>query len=261
MLGNTVASSIQRAMGDCQPMTRFQVDSGLEVICGWLLPPRCVLCGGRGQRPCLDLCAGCEAALPASPQVLLEGQRPIERCLAPFAYAFPVDHLIQMLKYRGHLAVGRVLGTLLARSVRALGLHHDVDCVVPVPLHPGRHAERGFNQSAEIAGRVARVLGLETLEGAVGRVRDTRPQVGLRPEERRRNIADAFVASALFRGRRVAVVDDVMTTGATVGAVAAALRQAGAISVDAWCVARAAHPDRPPGQVRLEAPTMRHFRA
>jgi ComF family protein len=244
MLGSTVASSIQRAMGDCQPMTRFQVDSGLELICGWLLPPRCVLCGGQGQRPCLDLCAGCEADLPASPQALLEGPRPIERCLAPFAYAFPVDHLVQLLKYRGQLAVGRVLGTLLARSVRALRLHHDVDCVVPVPLHAGRHAERGFNQSAEIAGRAARVLGLETLEGAVGRVRDTRPQVGLRSDERRRNIAGAFVASARFRGRRVAVVDDVLTTGATLGALGAALRQAGAISVDAWCVARAVHPER-----------------
>ena len=257
MLGNTVASSIQRAMGDCQPMTRFQVDSGLEVICGLLLPPRCVLCGGRGQRPCLDLCAGCEVALPASPQVLLEGQRPIERCLAPFAYAFPVDHLIQLLKYRGHLAVGRVLGTLLARSVRALGLHHDVDCVVPVPLHPGRHAERGFNQSAEIAGRVARVLGLETLEGAVGRVRDTRPQVGLPPEERRRNIAGAFVASALISGpagRRRGRRDDHGSYRRRRRRGAATGRR----DLGRRLVRCASHP---PGQVRLEAPTMRHFRA
>jgi len=244
MLTDTVAGSIQRATGDCQPMKRSQVDRGLDTICGWLLPPRCVLCGGPGQRPCLDLCAGCEAALPADPQVLLEGPHPIERCLAAFAYAFPVDHLIQLLKYRGQLAVGRVLGALLARSVHALGLHHDVDCVVPVPLHACRHADRGFNQSAEIARRLARVLGLETCEGAVGRVRDTRPQVGLRPEERRRNIAGAFVAATRFQGRRVAVVDDVLTTGSTVGAVAAALRQAGAISVDVWCVARAAHKDR-----------------
>ena len=178
------------------------------------------------------------------PQVLLDGPHSIERCLAAFAYAFPVDHLIQLLKYRGQLAVGRVLGALLARSVQALGLHYEVDCVVPVPLHPGRHADRGFNQSAEIARRVARVLGRETCEGAVGRLRDTRPQVGLRPDQRRLNIAGAFVASARIRGRRVAVVDDVLTTGATVGAVAAALRQAGAISVDAWCVARAAHQER-----------------
>jgi len=244
MLADTVAGSIQSATGDCQPMTRSQVDRGLDNICGWLLPPRCILCGRFGQPPCLDLCAGCEAGLPPDPGALQTGPYPVERCLAAFAYAFPVDHLIQLLKYRGQLAVGRVLGALLARSVHALGLHHDVDCVVPVPLHPGRHADRGFNQSAEIARRVARVLDRETCEGAVGRVRDTRPQVGLRPEERRRNIAGAFVASARFRGRRVAVVDDVLTTGATVGAVAAALRQAGAISVDVWCVARAAHPER-----------------
>jgi len=236
--------SIQSVMGDCQPMTRFQVDRSLDAICGWLLPPRCVLCGRPGQRPCLDLCAGCEADLPPDPCALLSGPHPIERSLAAFAYAFPVDHLVQLLKYRGNLAVGRVLGALLARSVQAQELHQDVDWVVPVPLHPGRHADRGFNQSAEIARCVARVLDLETCEGAVGRVRDTRPQVGLRPEERRRNIAGAFVASARFRGRRVAVVDDVLTTGATVGAVAAALRQAGAISVDVWCVARAVHQER-----------------
>ena len=244
MLADAVAGSIQSATGDCQPMTRSQVDRGLDTICGWLLPPRCVLCGGPGQRPCLDLCVGCETALPADPQALLEGPHPVGRCLAAFAYAFPVDHLIHLLKYRGQLAVGRVLGALLARSVDVLGLHHEVDCIVPVPLHPGRHADRGFNQSAEIARRVARVLGRKTCEGAVGRVRDTRPQVGLRPEDRRRNIDAAFVATKAFRGLRVAVVDDVLTTGATVGAVAEALRQAGAISVDAWCVARAAHRER-----------------
>ena len=244
MLADTVAGSIQSATGDCQPMTRSQVDRSLDTICGWLLPPRCVLCGRPGQRPCLDLCASCDASLPADPQVLIDGPPPVERCLAAFAYAFPVDHLVQLLKYRGHLAIGRVLGALLARSVHALGLHHDVDCVVPVPLHPGRHADRGFNQSAEIARRVARVLGTRTSEGTVRRSRDTRPQVGLRPDERRANIAGAFVASTCVRGRRVAVVDDVLTTGATVGAVAAALRQAGAISVDVWCVARAPHKDR-----------------
>jgi ComF family protein len=244
MLAETVAGSIQSATGGCQPMTRSQVDRSLETICGWLLPPRCVLCGRSGQRPCLDLCATCEASLPLDPQGLIDGPQPVERCLAAFTYGFPVDHLIQLLKYRGQLSIGRVLGSLLARSVDARGLVHHVDCVVPVPLHPGRHADRGFNQSAEIARRVARVLGTRTCEGAVQRSRDTRPQVGLRPEERRRNIDGAFVASSGFRGQRVAVVDDVLTTGATVGAVAAALRQAGAISVDVWCVARVAHKER-----------------
>ena len=84
-------------------------------------------------------------------------------------------------------------------------------------------------------------LGLSRREGEVSRIRGTRPQVGLRPEQRRLNIDGAFVATARLQGRRIALVDDVLTTGATAGAVAAALHSAGASSVDVWCVARAAH--------------------
>ena len=225
-------------------MPRATLDRVLDVVCGWMLPPRCLLCGRGGQRPCLDLCADCMAGLPAERRPLQSGPPPVDRCFAPFAYAFPVDRLVQLLKYRGQLAAGRVLGVLLARSVIEHGLHLGVDCLVPVPLHPGRHAERGYNQSAEVARRTARELGCPSMENAVSRRRDTRPQVGLGPDERRRNVLDAFAASPALRGRRVVVVDDVLTTGATAGAVAGAARDAGAISVDVWCVARAAAQER-----------------
>ena len=203
-----------------------------------MLPPRCALCGAHGQAPNLDLCIACQASFgaPLEPEFVHHGL--LRRCHAPFAYAAPLDHLVHSLKYRGQLATGRVLGTLLADRIAVLGLHRDVDVIVPVPLHPARHAERGFNQSAEIARHLGRRLQLPVDERLAARRRATRPQVGLHLEERRQNLAAAFRAAAAT-GRRVAIVDDVTTTGTTLQELARELLRAGAGAVDAWCIARA----------------------
>jgi len=214
-----------------------KVDRHLERLCGWLLPPRCILCGEAGQRPCLDLCVACERTLPRRSGVHADG------CFAPFEYGFPLDRLVHALKYQGQLAVGRVLGSLLGAAILEHGLQRAVDVVVPVPLHPRRHAERTFNQSAEIARRAARVAGLAYREGALLRLRDTRPQVGLGLGARQDNLADAFACRADLRGLKVAVVDDVMTTGSTARAVLHALQSSDAASVVFWCIARAARID------------------
>jgi len=233
------------------------VDRTIDRLAGWLLPPQCILCRARGQPPALDLCAACETDLPAlaggCPRCGLPRETglahgdcarcrhdppPYDRCHAPFDYDFPVDGMIQSLKYGGQLAMARVLGTLLARSVQSVGLHLDVDMLLPVPLHPGKLAERGFNQSIEIARWTARLVRRPCVERALVRTRATRPQVGLSLAERAANLDDAFAVEGSVRGRRVVVIDDVVTTGSTVRAVAGALRRADASSVDIWCVAR-----------------------
>ena len=221
------------------------VDSRWDRLLGYLLPPKCVLCGRAGQAPCHDLCSACEAELPVAPggwcsQPSARASAGCDRVFAVCAYAPPVDTLIQALKYGGQLAFGRVLGNVLARRVAELGLHLDVDCLVPVPLHPRRYAERGFNQSAEIARFAGRALGLPVEPRLAVRCRDTRSQVGLAPADRRSNLSGAFApTSSQLEVRRIAVVDDVLTTGNTVAELAHALRRSGADSVDAWCIARA----------------------
>jgi len=230
---------------------RFQVDSVRRVardrrlvdladrLSGWLLPPRCALCGAGGQVPCLDLCAACQRSLPAAGQSLLVGPWPLGSCFAPFDYEYPLAHLVHALKYRGQLAVGRVLGTLLVERIATAGLLSNVEVLLPVPLHPARYSSRGYNHSTEIARWMARRLGCRLEPRLATRHRATRPQVGLSPEQRRQNLSGAFVAGGAVRGRHITVVDDVTTTGSTLRALASALLDAGATGVDAWCIARA----------------------
>lgn len=203
----------------------------------------CLLCGGKGGPELL--CAACVAELPALPDACPRCALPspagavcgsclthpphFDATLALWRYEFPCDGLVQALKYRARLA----LAGFFARSLASRTLP-EVDLIVPMPLHARRLAERGFNQALEIA----RHLGRPIEPRGVLRVKHTPPQTELPYEERAKNVRGAFQCKLDLTGARVAVLDDVMTTGATLNELARALKRAGAARVENLVIAR-----------------------
>lgn len=155
-----------------------------------------------------------------------------------FAYQWPVDRLIKALKYQGRLADGALLGALLAEALVRNGAPAP-DRLIPVPLHPRKLRRRGFNQAGELANALARHLGFPVDTGLLRRIRQTESQAGLSAAARHRNLRGAFRCDRAPGPDRVALIDDVITTGSTVRAAAACLRRAGVARVDVWAVARA----------------------
>jgi ComF family protein len=155
---------------------------------------------------------------------------------APFVYGAPLAEHLKALKYLRRRTLGRALGLLLAEQLDA-GAQR-VDALVPVPLHARRLRERSFNQADEIGRSLAAALGLCLLVRGIARQRATPAQTGFGPAARRRHLEGAFVVKRELTGLRIAIVDDVLTTGATANALATALREAGAARVECWAVAR-----------------------
>jgi ComF family protein len=219
------------------------------------LPQRCELCVARSG--CELLCAACVADLPrlsgACPVCALPAPSgavcggciarppPWSRAVAALVYAFPVDRLLQQLKYGGRLALADWAGTTLAEAVRTSIASRPAaarpDRVVALPLAPSRQRERGFNQAREIASRVARAVGLP-LVAPLERIAGATPQAALAWKERANNVRGAFAVNGDVRGARIALVDDVMTTGATLAEASRTLTRAGATDVECWVVAR-----------------------
>lgn len=214
----------------------------------WCLPAGCVLCGADAGTQAL--CGDCESALPrlsvercivcalplTSGRVCgtcLDAPPAYDRVTAAFAYAFPIDALVLAYKYGGRLTLAPLLASPLARDVGGA-----VDVIVPMPLAPARLRERGFNQAHELARLIGSALGVPVLPRACRKVADTPPQAALPWKERARNVRRAFVCDVDLRDRRVAVVDDVMTSGATLNELARTLKRAGAAEVTGWVVAR-----------------------
>ncbi len=191
-----------------------------------LEPPFCFLCGQPG-RLMMRLCLSC-------------WERPLEidGIRAPYRMDGAVREAVHALKYQYVRALAPTLGHLLAEFVVSSDLSADV--LVPVPLHPRRERNRGYNQSSLLARETGKIVGLPVEDRSLRRLRATASQAqSADQEERRANVADAFAAeAALVQGRRVLLVDDVCTTGATLEACAMALKEAGAVSVWGLALAR-----------------------
>lgn len=215
-----------------------------------LLPQDCFLCAA----PAGDglLCPACSASLPRMPAALcpqcalptpdssvcgscLKKAPHFDATRAVFRYEFPLDRLIQSLKYSHRLACAGFLGRMLAQT----DLPFRPDLVVPVPLSAARLAERGFNQALEIARPLLRTHDVPVELDHIRRSRDTSPQAALPWKQRANNVRHAFECAIDLVGRSVLVVDDVMTTGATLDELARTLKAHGATRVGNLVVARA----------------------
>jgi len=165
-----------------------------------------------------------------------------DRAVARFDYRFPLDRLVQRFKYGADLALGSSLARALADRLER---EPRVDLLVVPPLSAARLRERGFNQALEIAHVVGRRLRVPVAREAIVRTRETGAQAALGRAARRANVRGAFACTGALDGARVAIVDDVLTTGATMDAIAQALKSAGAAQVAAWALARAPDPEAP----------------
>ena len=238
--------------GQGNPRARRRAGSS---VLGWIYPPICLVCGLEG-RAWMDCCQACEGELAvvssACSSCGLATARPVARCgrclsrlphfsatWSGFAWGGEIERLVHRFKFQRDLAAGRLLAALLARRLMLQGAARP-DLMVPVPLHFRRRLWRGFNQAELLCRDMSRHFdGLPWLS-ALRRRRPTHAQSALPAARRRGNVRAAFVVRRLPPGvRHVALVDDVMTTGATLDECARALKRAGVDRVDVWVVARA----------------------
>jgi ComF family protein len=216
------------------------------------IPPVCTVC--EIELPWLgDHCLTCALPLPAPGLTCghcLKQPPAFEQVIAPWIYSFPVDSLITRFKHNAKWPFGRLLAELLAQYLQHR-FEDDLqrpDALIPVPLANRRLRQRGFNQAAMLAHWLSTSLDIPCDERLLLRTQDTDAQQALNAEARRKNLRNAFALApgAVVKGRHLALVDDVLTTGATAQALARLLMDAGAARVDVYCLARTPKPGETP---------------
>ena len=235
----------------------------ITLVYNWIknnLSNGCLLCLAAPDERQSDICHACLADLPWQQACCARCAMPLPhastrcgRCLAtppafchavvPLLYRFPLDALIPAFKYRRHNRYGLLLARLLADHLQQHLAEPEAlipELLVPVPMHPKRQAQRGYNQAFELTRDLAGALHLPCRADLLLRARQTAAQEGLDAAARRRNLRGAFTCPhpALLEGQHLALIDDVMTTGATLDEASRTLLAAGAASVQVWCVAR-----------------------
>lgn len=232
-----------------------------------LFPPHCMLCGNLGMngdpaksqnqvKTGYDLCQAClndlpklESACPTCAQPLqshtslvcgqcLKAPPPFQFTFSPFEYAPPIPRLITDLKFNQKLAPARLFGRLLADELRGNNIPLP-EVLIPVPLHPKRIHERGYNQSLELARIVGKILNLPVDYQLCQRTRHTQPQTGLDATARRKNIRGAFTLHDACHYQHIAIIDDVITTGNTVTEISKLFKKKGVETIQVWSIARA----------------------
>ena len=222
-----------------------------------LLPNRCLLCHCPVSSA-LPLCKPCQLELPwlgtqcqhcALPMATnstcgecLQKPPPWRQCIAAFEYSPPVKQLISQYKQNANLAAGRVLASLLTKAVQLNVEPPLPQLLLPVPMHWRGQLKRGFNQSYDLARMIAAELGIAVSYHHLRKRHHTEAQHHLPRKQRQQNLRGQFEAAKSVSGLRVALVDDVVTTGSTAKALAALLKKEGAEQVDIWCVARTPAP-------------------
>ena len=215
-----------------------------------LFPTNCLLCLADCES---DLCRACRESLPQLPSEhcplcllptkdscicgnCLKHPPVWTHALAALQYVFPIDAMIHSLKYQGNLAVAPILANLLLAKMNHCPLP---DVIIPVPLHPTKLQERGFNQALEISRHISRQINVPLLPHACVRTKDTFSQTELSWKKRLTNMRNAFECTTSLAHKHVALLDDVMTSGATLNELAKVVCKQGATGVSVWVIARA----------------------